>query len=253
MQIAKNAGFDGIELLISRANCDLKIQHIRELSDKYDVPVLSFHSPFMICNGWGGFWNRIRLSLIMTMKLGIPLMNFHPPVGHIPRHRLNDELSEYVEFYKGMIKDSDIILTIENLPTRRSLGTMLINRYFPLFINNMYQIADFAAKSDIHVTFDTTHVGTTGVNLLQAYSVFKDRIANIHLSDHYGRSQHLLPGTGNLPLKQLLNKVADDGYNGIVTLETCPEAMEYKDRSKAAQNAEAALKYIKDALQNNGV
>ncbi len=253
LQIAKTTGFDGIELLISQNTCNIAIDRIRELSDSYGVPILSIHSPFVTCDGWGGFWNRIQRSLVIAMELSIPLVNFHPPTGLIPRHRLGYDLLAHIALYKGVLKKSNIVLTIENLPTKRSIGMLFINRYFPLVVNNMYQIAEFAASNGIHVTFDTTHVGTTGVNLLEAYHVFEDRIENIHLSDHDGRHQHLLPGTGNLPLKELIAQAISDGYNGLITLETCPTAMEYEDKAKAAQNAEMGLRYIRDALQSNGV
>ena len=58
-QIAKSAGFDGIELLIARGNSDFGADYMQALSDEYELPILSLHSPFMMCDGWGDFWNRI--------------------------------------------------------------------------------------------------------------------------------------------------------------------------------------------------
>ena len=252
-EMAKAAGYDGIELLISHNNCNMEAERIQEISDEYDISILSLHSPFLICEGWGGFWDRIWRSLAMAMELSIPLVNFHPPTGLFPRHHLDGQLSEYIKVYKDLIQNSDIILTIENLPTIPVFRGSFINRIFPRMINNMYQIARFVADNGIHSTFDTTHIGTTGVNLLEAYGVFKDRIANIHLSDHDGRSQHILPGSGHLPLRELLAQVKSDGYDGTITLETCPAAMEHEDKAKAAQNARSSLEYIKNALQISNV
>jgi sugar phosphate isomerase/epimerase len=248
-QIAKAAGFDGIELLISRNNCNIGTDRIRELSGKYDIPILSLHSPFVICDGWGGFWDRIRKSLSIAIELSIPLVNFHPPSGLVFRYHLDGELSERIRTYKDLVKDSGIVLTIENLPTIRTFRRFFTNRLFPRMINNIYQIAEFTVNNDIFFTFDTTHIGTTGIDLLKAYAVFRGTIANIHLSDYDGRWQHLLPGTGYLPLEKLLAQVKRDGYNGIITLETCPAAMEHEDKVKAFKNAEAGLNYIRDALR----
>lgn len=250
-RIAKEAGFDGVELLISQSNCNVGIDYIQKLSDKYEIPILSLHSPFIACDGWGGFWDRVHRSLVIATQLSIPLVNFHPPSGLMPRHRLNNELSEHVQIYRDILKDSGATLTIENLPTVRTFRISLVNWLLPRLANNMYQIADFAADNEIHVTFDTTHVGTTGVDLLEAYTVFRDRIVNIHLSDYDGRSQHLLPGTGYLPLERLLTQIKRDGYDGIITLETCPAAMEHGDKVKAERNAEVGLKYIRNVLQSD--
>ena len=48
--------------------------------------------------------------------------------------------------------------------------------------------------------------------------------------------------------KELLSQVKQDGYDGIITLEACPAAMEHEDRAKAAENAERGLRYIREAL-----
>ena len=249
-QIAKAAGFDGIELLVGRNSCNVESSYIQQLSSRYEIPILSLHSPFIICDGWGGFWDRIWRSLVMAMDLSIPLVNFHPPTGLVPRHHLSNELSKHIQTYKDALKDSGIILTIENLPTIKTFRNSLINRYFPLMVNNMYQIAEFAVNNDIYVTFDTTHIGTTGVNLLEAYDIFKDRIVNIHLSDYDGRSQHQLPGMGYLPLENLLTQAKGNGYDRLITLETCPAAMQHEDKAKVAQNAETSLEYIRNALRS---
>jgi sugar phosphate isomerase/epimerase len=246
-KIARIAGFDGIELLIDSNNCKLSAPQIQDLSNEYNVPILSLHSPFVVCDGWGDFWEKILKSVEMAMELSIPLVNFHPPTGYILRHHLNDQLLEHINLYKDFTDSSDIILTIENLPTLRTFRRILINKLLPHIVNNMYKIADFVVNNNIYMTFDTTHIGTTGVDLLEAYNVFKDRIENIHLSDYDGKTQHQLPGEGYLPLRELLRQVKLDGYDGIITLETNPAAMEHEDKAKAAQNAEASLNYIKDA------
>ena len=244
-RIGKSAGFDGMELLIARSNCHVETDSIKELTRKYDLPILSLHSPFMMCDGWGNFWERVQRSLNMAMELSIPLVNFHPPSGFLQRHHLNDELAQRIQLYRQMLEGSAIVLTIENLPTIRTFRRFFASRLLLGTANNMYQIAEFARDNNVHVTFDTTHVGTTGVDLMEAYTVFRDRIENIHLSDYDGRWQHLLPGAGYLPLEGFLKQVKADGYDGTITLETCPAAMEDEDKGKAEQNAGFGLRYIR--------
>ncbi len=243
-QIASIAGFDGIELLIEKRNYNIGLNEIQDLSNKYGIPILNLHSPFMFLDGWGELWDSIWKSMLMAIELSIPLLNFHPPVGIFPRHRLTENFSLHIRSCKEYSKGSNMTLTIENLPTLRVFRQLRINRLSPRLVNNMYDLVEFSIANEIQITFDTTHVGTTGVPLLEAYSAFKSRIANIHLSDFDGESQHLLPGKGYLPLKDLLSQVKQDGYNGIITLETHPEAMEYENKSKALRNAERSLKYI---------
>jgi len=247
--IASTAGFDGIELLIDNYKCNLHVSEIQKLSDEYGVPILSIHSPFVVCDGWGGFWVKIRKSINLAKSLSVPIVNFHPPRGMLFYHRLNIELKRHVEDYKNYVKDSNIILTIENLPCPIHLRKIpFLDHFLPLPTDNTCQVAEFAEDTDIQVTFDTTHVGTTGQNLIEIYDVFKDRIANIHLSDYDGEKQHLLLGKGYLPLRKFISRLQSDNYDGVITLETHPTAMEAGNIIKATQNAKQCLLYIKKAL-----
>jgi len=250
-KIASAAGFDGIELLVDNLKCNIPVSDLKKLSNKYDVPVISIHSPFVICDGWGNFWERITKSITLAKSLPVQLVNFHPPRGMLYYHRLNNELSRHIEDYKGYIKNSSIVLTIENLPCPEHLRIIpLIDRFFPLLIDNTYQIVEFAIENDIYVTFDTTHIGTTGSDILDSYHIFKERIANIHLSDYDGERQHLLPGKGYLPLKKLLSQLKSDNYSGVMTLETNPVAMDAENISNATRNAKQCLSYIRKAIED---
>ena len=49
-----------------------------------------------------------------------------------------------------------------------------------------------------------------------------DRLAHVHMADGTGvpnRDEHLVPGRGTQPCAPLLEKLAVDGYPGIVVLE----------------------------------
>ena len=126
-KIASTTGFDCIELLVDNHKCNVPVSEIQKLSDDYGVKISCIHSPFVICDGWGGFWNRIQKSITLAKSLSVQLVNFHPPRGMLFYHRLNAELNRHVEDYKRYIKDSNIILTIENLPCPTHL------RRFPFF------------------------------------------------------------------------------------------------------------------------
>ncbi len=119
---------------------------------------------------------------------------------------------------------------------------------FTLPTDNTLKIAEFAKENEISVTFDTAHIGKSNLNLLLAYSVFKGTIANIHLSDYDGKNQHLLPGTGKLPIVEFLYQLKQDKYDGIITLEAQPISMQSFDKIRAIKNAEKCLYFIKKIL-----
>ena len=241
--LAKRAGFDGIELLIDRNKSNIKPRRIRDLSERYEIPILSIHSPFVMCDGWGNFWDSIQKTLDFAVELSIPLMNFHPPYSVLTIYRLNSNFLDRVKSYREMANRNDIILTVENLPIKLYFARIFSRK-------STYKLAEFIKDSNIFLTFDTTHFATMGADILQAYALFGERVANVHFSDYDGRAQHLLPGNGYLPLKELLRKISEDGRRSIITLETRPTSMESSDRSRAMHNAKQCLLYIKKNLGN---
>lgn len=243
--IASKTGYDGIELLFDRFKSDIEPYFVQDLVEKYDLPVLSIHSPFVSCDGWGNFWDRIERSLRFAIELSTQLVNFHPPYGIIFRHQLNKTLSDHIKNYKMTSQSSGITLTIENLPSLLHLMSLFS---FILPIDNTLQIPKFAKDNEISVTFDTAHIGRSNLDLLKAYNIFKDTIANIHLSDYDGKHQHLLPGTGNLPLKEFLYQLKQDEYNGIITIESSPNSMQSSDKIDVIKNVEKCLNYVKKIL-----
>jgi len=249
-EIAKIAEFDGIEWLVDNHKSIVSARQIKKMSDDYNMPVVSVHSPFVICDGWGNFWERIQKSIKLAIELSSQLVNFHPHRSPFLYHRLDEELEKHISEYKNLIKNTNIALTIENLPCPKHLRFIpFLDRLLSPLSDNTNQIAQFTIKNNIHITFDTTHTGTTGRDILNTYDTFRDRIANIHISDYNGEKQHLLPGEGNLPLKELLSRLRFDNYDGVITLETHPAVMEPKNMPKAIQRAKQGLSYIKDALK----
>jgi len=78
------------------------------------------------------------------------------------------------------------------------------------------------------LVLDTTHIGTWGYDLLEIYELLKKRITHVHLSNFNGREHRLLTD-GHLPLAQFLRRLKRDGYSGIISVETHPDALGAED------------------------
>ena len=96
-----------------------------------------------------------------------------------------------------------------------------------------------------HVTLDTTHVGTWGWDLLAMYETLRDRIAHVHLSNYDGR-EHRAPTDGRLPLDALLRRLTEDGYQGAISVESGPDAMEAEDAGACRAKLEQALAFCRE-------
>lgn len=77
-----------------------------------------------------------------------------------------------------------------------------------------------AAHDAVGLQFDAYHVGRSGDDLLAALERSYGLVRHVQVADFPGRHQ---PGTGALPLAELLSRLDELGYQGAVGLEYLPE------------------------------
>jgi len=93
-----------------------------------------------------------------------------------------------------------------------------------------------------HVTLDLSHTATSGSDAFAMAEQLGDRLAHVHLADGTGvpnRDEHLVPGRGTQPCAPLLEKLAADGYRGMVVLEV---------NTRRATTREARIGDLSEAL-----
>ena len=95
-----------------------------------------------------------------------------------------------------------------------------------------------------HLTLDTTHLGTWGLDPLAIYEQWKDRVVHVHLSNFNGR-EHQLLDDGHLPLGKLLQCLALEGYDGAVSVELGPEALQAEDEALARGHLRAMVQFCR--------
>lgn len=231
--LAREAGYDGLEVVADQRYETREIGHLRELIRRYQIPITAIHSPFMpTIPGWPeGQPGRIRESVKLAEAVGAEVVVHHLPsrVGlawiSIPGRMFplplpwNPEKpyrrwveQNYFEFQDG----TRVRLCIENMPAYRRFG----RRWNLNHWNTPGQLARFR-----HITLDTTHLGTWGLEPVAIYGRLSDRVAHLHLSNFDGR-EHIRPEEGRLNLSGLLAEMAADSYQGAVCLELRPDVLD---------------------------
>ncbi len=214
--LARDIGFDGVELIINqeflRVNCAQLIEELQQF-----LPILSIHAPFMPLDGWGTPVDSLLRCIELAEKRGIPLVNFHPPSW------LGFEISYWRWLYKihdfqKQVGTDRVIVTMENMPW---VGRFRIN---PHILSDTAQMIDFIQDRNLFLTFDCTHMGSGKANFINDFYQFYNsgRIRNIHFSDYGHGREHLIPGHGMLPLTRFLNHLRNTDYNDNLTLELSP-------------------------------
>lgn len=233
---AARAGFDGIELMVDQRHDTRQAGHLRSLTERTGQPVVAVHSPFSPATpGWPSFEDepgRILATLRLGEELGASVLVHHLPekteylpvaLGgrrlRVPRPGAgcNARYREWLgREYPHVQANTDMLLCIENMPARRVFGRKVNAQAW----NTPEQIADFP-----HVTLDTTHLGTWGMEPADVYDRFGGKIRHVHLSNYDGR-EHRRPEAGRLHLDRLLARLGADGFPGTVSLELHPDTLD---------------------------
>jgi sugar phosphate isomerase/epimerase len=216
-ELASEAGYDGIELII---NQDFqKINPSKLVASLQEITTIhSIHAPFMPLDGWGGPMDSLRICIELAVERGIPLVNFHPPSWMGGEFGFWRWLYSVRDFQKELGRDGQVAVTIENMPW---VGKYKVN---PNILANTQHMIDFIHEHNLYMTFDCTHMGSGKANFINDFFLFYEsgRIRNIHFSDYGHGREHLLPGHGILPLTRFLNHLRNTAYQSTVTLELSP-------------------------------
>lgn len=216
-ELAAEAGFDGVELMINqnfqRVDCVKLVRTLQEITT-----IHSIHVPFMELDGWGGKIESIQRSIALAAECEIPLVNFHPPSWRGLEIGFFRWLYSIKDFQKELGMGGSVAISMENMPW---VGKWKIN---PNILSNMQRFSDFIRDHNLYMTFDCTHVGSGKTSFISEFFLChdSDRILNIHFSDYGQGREHLLPGHGILPLTRFLHDLRSVKYQGTVTLELSP-------------------------------
>jgi sugar phosphate isomerase/epimerase len=208
--VAAEAGFDGLELMVTGDPVTQDIASVTELSETYRLPVPVVHGPFLLLTrrvfGTDPLAKATRTCLL-ARALGADLVIVHPPFRW--QHRFRAWLAAEA----GTVGEAHgVRVAVENLyPV--PLGAITPRLHTTTLPEHLLEHR--------HVVLDTSHLAVTGVDLGAAWDAVGPSTTHLHVSDHDGGwgDRHLLIGEGRLPLASLLARVSRDVPSPSITLE----------------------------------
>lgn len=254
-ELARDTGFDGVEVII---NHDFQYgNNLAILEEMAQIlPILSLHAPFLTLDQWGDKTRQLEKTAQLALSAGIPLVNFHPPSWLALEWKFWRHLRSIRDFQAEIGRD-EVTITIENMPAS---GKLKLDTYC---LGKTADMIEFMQQRNLFMTFDTAHMGSKKANFLNDFHQFYDTglIRNIHFSDYANGREHLLPGHGQLPLTRFLNHLRETGYDRHLTLELSPHEFpaeeemiretlkEIHDYLLAETQREPRLKLVKTTAQ----
>ena len=210
MRRAADAGFGGVEVMVTKDPATQDPRRIRELAVRHGLEVGALHAPCLLLTRrvWGTDpVAKIYRSMEVAEEAGAPLVVMHPPFRWQRGYRawLDERL-------RGLEERTGVIVAFENMFPVNVGGR-------PVTFHSNQDLDELDRFDDL--VLDTSHAAVAGHDLLEVRRRFGDRLRHVHLSDNAGKGwdSHLPPGEGVLDLDGFLRDLAGSDFDGTVSLE----------------------------------
>lgn len=235
-RLAKLAGYDGIEIMVTQEESTQQPEPLLELSRRYALPILSIHAPVLLLTHF--VWGRDpRVKLDRTAALaaavGADSVVVHPPFRWQATYASN-----FLEIVREISGRHDVEITVENMFPWRAAGRNM-KAYAPGWDP---RIMDCDA-----VTLDFSHAALSGVDSLRFANDLGDRLRHVHLCDGSGAigegqifDEHLLPGHGREPVAEVLEALTAREWKGSIVAEV---------NTRKAKNEVERLELLRETLE----
>jgi sugar phosphate isomerase/epimerase len=214
-RLAKLAGFDGVEVMVSQEELTQDAAGLRELSERYELPILSIHAPVLLLTHF--VWGRDpRIKLERTAELardvGAPTVVVHPPFRWQASYAI-----DFLDIVRETSAATGVQVAVENMFPWKVRGRSL-KAYSPDW--------DATRLDCDAVTLDFSHAALSGQDSLEMTARLGDRLRHVHLCDGSGSlddgrvfDEHLLPGYGGQPVAEVLRMLAARRWDGSIVAE----------------------------------
>ena len=226
---AKEYGYDYIELWGGRPHAyapDLKagdINEVRRLIEKYEMPVLGYtpeHNAYPYNYMIGSEAQRrdavdyLKLSLEMAKEMGAEFVLTSPANGgYLATYdQLWSRLEKNIQELGDYAAKLEIKLVVEALTPYESNFFTRANDLVELFrrVDNPYVVG----MCDIVPPF------VQHESIMAYFDKLGNKMEHMHIIDgENGSDTHLIPGEGNIPIKEMLYEMKRIGYDKTATLE----------------------------------
>jgi len=211
-RFAKKAGYDGIDIEVSKSYDTQDAPYIKELSTETGLPVVSIVTPKKTSSQ-----EKIMTFITLAKEVGARNVIINPP-------NLFD--FSYTQWLKndlpGIRKREKIHIALLNSTGGRMFGFLPEHA-----LNSLNDLKKFK-----EVCIDTSNVYNVKEDLIRMYEKLKAEIIHIFLSNVKNGKDHALPMEGSLPLESLLTKLKQDTFKGGISIRVNGKELGEGDENK---------------------
>lgn len=215
-ETAQLLGYDGIELMVSPSRLTQDLNYVKSLMEDTGIPVTSVHAPtLLLCKFvWGTSpEGKLVRSVDFANKLGANTVVVHPPF------KTNHYAEHFIDVANKLNRNNPTDVAIENMFPWVMKGRE-VEMYGPSW-------AETCERAD-NLTFDFSHAALSGMDVMAFFNKYWEKVRVIHFTDGSQRNktkgdsikdEHMLPGEGDMPLREVYTLLKDKGWKGETILE----------------------------------
>lgn len=211
----KASGIDGIELLIPLHFTNDDLRFIQKILSENNIQVNTIHQPLRLFSKTD--LKEIQKLFIIADKLKAKVIVLHLNSAGNQIYNKN-----YLKNLHELEKKYNVQIGFENHQKHFILACKE-------YLWDSKKFSKLLQSIHFGMTLDTTHLATTGKNIVSFLQENINNIVNIHLSDYKSHlfstsfrpaaSTHMPLGDGELPIVEFLEFLKEKKYNGFITLE----------------------------------
>lgn len=227
--VAKQAGFEGLDLKVVPANFDSHdADYLTTLIKRHDLNITSLEAP-----------DHYSESDVEKLILVAKSINTKVIVVSAPS-LLSFSLTGWLKKEVPKIRRKEnISIALENAKDETYLG--IIPKHA---MNNLYEMKKFK-----HASIDVSLLFERGSDIIHTFNNLKDFLVHIHISNARRGKLYCGLQDGSLPIESLLSKLKSSDFLGSVSLKINPKEFDLKEEKKviaALKNQiEFCLKYLR--------
>ncbi|AKT51182.1 sugar phosphate isomerase/epimerase family protein [Arsenicicoccus sp. oral taxon 190] len=238
-RIAEELGYDGVEVMVYTDPVSQDAAALRDLSQRHQLPIVSIHAPTLLLTQrvmHAAPWPKIDLSIELAREVGCDTVVVHPPFRWQRVYA-----REFVDGVALREHETGVTIAVENMYPWRA-GDRYVQAYLPHW--------DPVEQPYDHVTLDLSHAATAREDSLEMAQALGGRLHHVHLTDGLGSAldEHLVPGRGSQPAKELLQHLSAQEFGGSVVVEVSTRrGTPHQRREDLAESLAFARRYLAPA------
>lgn len=253
--IARQAGADGLELLLNGRLLAVGPERAVRAADAQHVPIRSVHPPIRFLNALRHVHDDMIAAAEYARAIpGCRTLVMHAIGGASLHSERGRAFFRTIDEVTSILRKSGVRLAIENRGTVQPQPRL----DFLDKLQNLYRVCE---EWDLDITFDTSHAASFGMNIVSALDVVYPRLANVHFSDRREEPpaiasglmnsltrEHQTPGSGALPLASFIQRLRAKQYRGALTLELSPVALAAWRDTRALERTARAIAFVREQI-----